>query len=70
MHAKFSNFLYFLFFALHAIISRVNKKISKKITKNYKKIFFFAKKSGKVSMLFMIHLIHKEIDRDGKNLYR
>ena len=27
-------------------------------------------KSGKVTMLFMTHLIHKEIDKDGKNLYR
>ena len=33
-------------------------------------MFYFAKKSVKVSMLFMTHLIHKEIDKDGKNLYR
>ncbi len=43
---------------------------SKKDIKIFKKIFHFRKKSGKVTMLFMTHLIHKEIDKDGKTLYR
>ena len=48
----------------------INKNFSKKYKKFIKKIFYFRQKSGKVTMLFMKHLIHKEIDKDGKNLHR
>jgi len=67
MHAKTC---IFLFFILLTIINPTNINYSKKYKINQKKTFYFIKKSGKVTMLFLTHLIHKEIDKDGKNLYR